>query len=250
MITSNILTRVFNLKYDDRCGTCFTVDREDRQYLVTAAHVVQGIREHDSVAIRRRGGWVDLKVVLVGMGDRGIDIAVLSPHTQVSPTYEVGLGGVSLLGQDVFFLGFPYGLQTPSSALNRGFDFPLVKKATVSSLQGKPGDPMYMLLDGINNPGFSGGPVACTPGGLVLPEHIQKGALKFSFLGVVSGYRYEWEPGYMGGQQTSMAVKANTGIIIAYDICHALEMIDDHPIGFQLPGTQETAAQPISSPDR
>jgi len=233
MITSNILTRVFRLKYGDQCGTCFTADRSGRQYLVTATHVVQNIRETDTVAILKGTTWVDLQVTVVGTGDRGIDIAVLAPSEQVSPTYQVGLGGTILLGQDVFFLGFPYGLQCPAVSLNRGFDFPLVKKATVSSLHGQPGEPQYMLLDGINNPGFSGGPVACTPGGVVSPQWIM-GSMDFWFIGVISGYRYTWEPTYLDGRETSMLVRTNTGIIIAYDISHALAMIDQRPIGFQL----------------
>jgi hypothetical protein len=236
MITSNVLTRVFQLKYDDRPrGTCFTVDRAGRQYIVTAAHCVPDIQKSDSVAIFKNGEWLDLSVNRVGTGDKGIDIAVLAPAFQISPTYEVGLGGTLFLGQDVFFLGFPYGLQTPAAGLNRGFDFPLVKKATISSLQGQPGEPQYMLLDGISNPGFSGGPVACPPGGILLPQ-IMSESLDFWFVGVISSYRVEWQPGFIGKREASWTVRSNTGIILAYDIKHALDMIDQNPIGVHVAG--------------
>jgi len=233
VITSNVLTRVFRLKCRTKCGTCFTVDRAGRQYIVTAAHIVEGIGESDTVALLRGDTWIDVTVALVGTGGPEIDIAVLAPNVRVSPTYEVRLGGTLLLGQDVFFLGFPYGLQTPAAFLNRGFQFPLVKKATVSSLQGQQGETQYMLLDGIINPGFSGGPVACTPAGLVFPQ-LLRNAIEFCFVGVVSGYRFEWEPTYLEEQKTPMAIKANTGIVIAYDIHHAIDMIDRSPIGYQL----------------
>jgi hypothetical protein len=185
------------------------------------------------VEILKGDTWMDLQIVLLGKGIADVDIAVLSPAIQLSPPYRIGQGGLQLLGQDVFFLGFPYGLRMPSTGLNRGFDFPLVKKATISSLCGSPGEPQYMLLDGINNPGFSGGPVVSPPGGLSLPQ-ITSGEMKLEYLGVISSYRFEWESAYERNQKTSLAVKTNTGIIIAYDIKHAFDIIDHKPDGFPL----------------
>ena len=39
----------------------------------------------------------------------------------------------------------------------------------------------------------------------------------------------------MEDQVTPLAYRANTGIIIAYDIKHAVDLIEQNPIGFQLP---------------
>ena len=233
MIISNVLTRVFQLKFNDMCGTCFTLDHQGRQYLVTAAHVIKGINKNDSIEILHMGKWCNINVTIVGIGEEEIDIAVLSHSTQLSPTYELKTAPVVLLGQDVFFLGYPYGLSMSSNSLNRGFEFPLVKKACVSSLNGKPGEALSMYLDGINNPGFSGGPVVCPPGGLIEPG-LSKGSMDFWLVGVISGYRFEWMPTYQRNKQTDIEVKTNTGIIIAYDIKHAIEMIEKNPIGFSL----------------
>ncbi len=41
MTIANILNRTFHMSYGGSTGTCFTVDVDGRQYLVTARHVVQ-----------------------------------------------------------------------------------------------------------------------------------------------------------------------------------------------------------------
>ena len=102
--------------------------------------------------------------------------------------------------------------------LNGGFPLPLVKKAPVSAIQfrGKP-----LLLDGHNNVGFSGGPVA------------RRGTKEEqTVVGIVSGYHAERENVQdENGDEAPYTYEANTGIIIAHDIRHALDLIRANPIG-------------------
>ena len=49
MITTNVLQRTFHLKYGANSGTCFTIDIDGRQYVVTARHVVKDICADDFV---------------------------------------------------------------------------------------------------------------------------------------------------------------------------------------------------------
>jgi hypothetical protein len=51
MITSNVIQRVFHLKFGTGTGTCFAIDFEGRQYLVTAKHVVYGLIDKQEVEI-------------------------------------------------------------------------------------------------------------------------------------------------------------------------------------------------------
>ena len=52
--------------------------------------------------------------------------------------------------------------------------------------------------------------------------------------GVVSGYRYGWDNVYVDNKETDMFVRYNTGIIMAYSIDHAIELIRANPIGAPL----------------
>jgi hypothetical protein len=81
------------------------------------------------------------------------------------------------------------------------------------------------ILDGINNPGFSGGPVIIGTGESV------------KFAAVISGY-YLQPTEIIRGNAAQRVPKArkdyvyeNSGFIIAYDIAHAVDAIKKNPIG-------------------
>ena len=135
MVPSNALQRTFRIKYENNTGTCFTIDWLGKQYIVTARHIVEGIPESSIVSIYHDNEWKDLQVVRVGLGAPGFDVAVLAASLQLSPTHPLAPTANSLfLGQDVYFLGFPYGLHIEVGPdLNRSFPMPLVKKAIVSA---------------------------------------------------------------------------------------------------------------------
>lgn len=223
MITANVLRRVFQVGVGDSVATAFAVDHNGRQYLVTAKHVVEG-DQSGSIKIYHEKQWKLLETQLVGYGTGEVDIAVLAPKFQLAPSLlmEPTADGVTL-GQDLYFLGFPYGLRTEIGPINLEFPLPLVKGGILSAMMNfdSKGDEI-LLIDGHNNPGFSGGPVVFSK----LGDRTQ-----FKVAGVVSAYRYEAEPIYHGGHETELAYRANTGIVIAYSIKYALELIEKNPIG-------------------
>ena len=227
MVTTNIFQRTFRIK-STKEGTCFTIDVGDRQYIVTARHLVKNITDQSTVKIMQEEKWKDLQVKLVGHGKGEVDISVLAAELRISPTHPLNptVAGI-ILGQDVYFLGFPYGLMSDIGALNRHFPLPLVKKGIVSMLEFDEG---FILLDGHNNPGFSGGPV------VFLQDNR---GIDFAVAGVVAGYRYAREPVYQNEEQEQKEspigyYKSNTGIILAYSIKHALDLIRQNPIGVKL----------------
>ncbi len=226
MVSTNILQRTFRIKYKGGEGTCFTIDQDGRQYIVTANHVVNGISDADVVSIFHEKRWKKLSVKLVGIAALPVDIAVLAPPQQLSPSHPLPTDAGNLyLSQDVYFLGFPYGLQIDVGPdMNRDFPLPLVKKGIISSLEFSKLHLDYILLDGHNNPGFSGGPVV----------YIPPGSSDLKVAGVISGYHYEWGKVYRQGQKTPLEFQQNTGIIIAYCILHAVELIKRKPIGFYI----------------
>jgi hypothetical protein len=68
-VTSNVLKRTFLIQValsqvKSEFGTAFTIDVDDRQYIVTAKHVVNTLpNEADSmIQILKKNGWSPLKV--------------------------------------------------------------------------------------------------------------------------------------------------------------------------------------------
>ena len=159
MVTSNILQRTFKIK-STQVGTCFTIDVDNRQYIVTARHIVEGLVGQSIVKIRHEEEWKELQVTLVGHGKGEVDLSVLAAEHWNSVTHPLPpTSGGMVLAQDVYFLGFPYELESNVGAPNSNFPLPLVKKGIVSMFEF---DAAYILLDGHNNPGFSGG-TCCLP---------------------------------------------------------------------------------------
>ena len=223
MITSNVITRVFHLKYGIGTGTCFAIDYDDRQYLVTAKHVIANLKDDETVEIYNNQNWNKVNVKIVGHHPTA-DVSVFTIDTILSKLKLEPTSNGIFYGQDTYFLGFPYDLQDiDGGRFNRNFPMPLVKKATLSCFMiDETGE--YMLLDGINNPGFSGGPVVFT----------MKNSQDFRVAGIISGFRFENEPTFHQNRQTPITVRANTGIIFAYDIKNAISLIVENPIGKEI----------------
>ena len=222
-VTANILQRTFRIRYNGNTGTCFTIDVAGGRYLITAKHVVESIRDDAVVDLFHNGHRLPMRVRLVGHGAGHVDVTVLAPQELFGASHSLKLttAGLELAG-DVYFLGFPYGLgMEVKTELNAGFPLPLVKKAAVSALGLEDGP---LLLDGHNNPGFSGGPVA---------RRGKKG--EQIVIGVISAYRYDrYRVRDAMGYETAQTYDTNTGIIIAHDIRCALEIIGDKPIGISI----------------
>jgi len=229
-------------------GTIFSVDVDHREYWITAKHILTGA-EHapygsvtsKSVPLRildpggQGGRWptVDFSVIDAG---KDIDIVILAATEPLLknplPSVSAGSEGI-LLGGDCEFLGFPYGGGWRASFGNgQSFWMPFVKHCNVSAMPSV--EPRVWVLDGINNAGFSGGPVIFKTG----PEQ--------KIMAVVSGYHLEPtdvvssaaakkvplkgpnEPPKTGAK---LRVNMNSGFIIAYDIAYAIDAIHKNPIG-------------------
>lgn len=217
MITANFIHRTFRIRCGNAVGTAFTIDVDDRQYLVTARHVLSQFDQH-GVQIMGNGEWMPVPFQLVGHGPRDVDISVLAASTILTPAglpVEPSSAGATY-GQDLYFLGFPYHFLGNIVFTERGYPLPFVKRATLSCF-----DADVYLLDGHNNPGFSGGPVVFgTPG--VAPSNIAA---------VISGYKYVPEPVFAPGGETGLMYKYNTGIIVSHKIEDAVSLIRARPIG-------------------
>ena len=223
MITNNVIQRVFHISVGDNHGTAFALDHLEKQYLVTARHVL-GNSALESISIFHGDRWKQMPVNIVGIGDGDGDIAVLAPCSQLAPTLplEATTKGI-IVGQRVYFLGFPLGMMGRADKINNNFPIPLVKSGVLSGLRGTP--LWELLVDGHNNPGFSGGPLVFSPPG----EH------EFRVAGVITAYPLAFLPIYdVQGRQIG-SIPENSGIVIGHSIQFAIDLIDKNPIGFALP---------------
>jgi len=167
MITTNIISRTFLISVNDDTGSCFSFEHQDKQYLVTAKHVLDSIDfvcgDRIQIKIFHDEHWKLLNCLIYIHKESEIDIAVLKTETKFSALpVSAGIDNI-IFGGDVYFLGFPYGMFTSFSEgeLNQKFPVPFVKKGILSAIISKY-DITSLYIDAHNNKGFSGGPVITT----------------------------------------------------------------------------------------
>ncbi|WP_223514763.1 serine protease [Pseudomonas sp. GL-R-26] len=218
MILSNILYRTFFIKAE-QYGTAFTIEVEGAEYLVTARHLLDPNDSEPVIRIFRENAWLQVQTKVVGHGRGEIDISVLQLSFRLTDLEFIVVPSTDeiILGQDVYFLGFPYKMWGDVGDFMDGLPCPFAKKGTLSSISIT--KPQVLYVDAINNEGFSGGPLFFYPAGK--PNELR-------IAGVVSKFRVEQEAVLdEKGNPTQMTVPYNTGFLVAYSIKHALDII--HP---------------------
>jgi hypothetical protein len=153
--------------------------------------------------------------------DSDADIAVFETSEKLTQPYEVNVaeqGGGVTMGQQVWFLGYPFGLHSHFSDL----EVPFIKRGTMSAMDTTNPRGVVLYIDGFNNPGFSGGPILFWN----FTTHV------IEIIGVVKGYRTDVARVVVNGQAVDVPILVNSGILIGYSIEHAIEAIEQgqaHP---------------------
>lgn len=223
MVPTSITFRTIHIRKNGATGTAFVLDVDNKQYYITARHVIEGLLTGETIEINYQKVWNNHNVIIIGH----------SPHSDISvfaiPTGKVGGESIKAssdeiyYSQDLYFLGFPFGLQSDIATLNSDFPIPFIKKGILSNfLLEKP--KKILLIDGLNNPGFSGGPVV----------YFHQQTQSFQLAGIISGYRFEIANAMHQNKEIDIQIKTNTGIIISYGIEAALELIHNNPNGVAL----------------
>jgi hypothetical protein len=221
MIPNEFTGRTFLIQCGSQQGTAFTYDRGGRQYIVTARHLISELSARTPFLLSHAGKWLEVPATVVGVGGGEVDIAVLASKGWATRTNgEVFQNNANIVyGQDVYFLGFPFGMFSDVGEFTSRFPLPFVKKAIMSAMSLGSNEAMY--LDGINNPGFSGGPVIGKLGAI--------GPL--AIMAVISGYNAADAKVLHKANDTGLIVRENTGLIRAFHIGSAHALIDANPIG-------------------
>jgi prepilin-type processing-associated H-X9-DG protein len=231
---ANIFTRVLRIEIDSGAlATAFTIEVGEKQYLVTARHVLPDQGPHKLKALGHTVEFVFEGTPVPGI-PQNVDIAVFALPEAVTPQFPLPatLTGMTY-AHDVYFYGYPYGLSSTAAGAER---LPLVKRALMSAMLHDNGAHI-LYLDGFNNPGFSGGPVTFVP-------H-DKGQLHVG--AVISGYRSDLleVKDAKSAEAIGALVEANTGIVVAYSIDHAVAAIEGRPAEIQPPPGGDSPA-PVS----
>jgi S1-C subfamily serine protease len=229
-VPSNVLLRVFQIRiktgpqsYD--AGTTFTIEHAGRQYLLTARHVIRTLCPNNTcpneieIEISKDQVWQKLKVKVLLPAKPQVDIAVLVPEKELSVTFELlpNSAGV-VFGQEVYFLGFPQTLDGKTISTSFGsLRVAFIKRGIISAEDTSDENALVWYIDGFNNPGFSGGPVV----------GMNPTTRQWHVFGVVQGYLTARARTDINNQLIDTNVLVNSGILIAYDIRHAIKAIDD-----------------------
>jgi hypothetical protein len=179
LLSSGHISTCHNINYGDNVGTCFLHSDENGTVFITAAHVIRNIHSGDNILFKRPADWISGTVSAFQFDDEGYDIAAFTiENSKIDIEYVEGRSLAMLPGAELKFLGFPHGLENNYPSGN-GFCTPLVRTAFFSGICSIAGRQLH-ILDGINNPGYSGGPIywAQSDGTPTL-------------FGVISGYRHE-----------------------------------------------------------
>ena len=219
-VPQEILNRTLFINGGRELGTAFTIDYNGKIYLVTARHVVAGLPTGSTtIKIQRSGNWEDYHVVkTLFPRSNDVDIAVLETDEKAAEPFHVAIsktGGPSF-GQQVWFLGYPWGIHSRA----RNGELPFIKRGTMSAIDASNDDAVVLYIDGFNNPGFSGGPIV----------YWSFSERAYRLLGVVKGYKEDTAKVVINGEHADTQLLVNSGILIGYSIEHATQAIDQEKL--------------------
>ena len=198
-----LLRQTFQIRTPAGVGTAFTVELNERQYIVTARHMVGSVVPKVIEMQLSASGWREVPVSVVAVVEPPVDVAVLATNFLLGSRSRVPVGvGTVGFGQPVRFLGYPFGLDfTPVPGV-RTAPLPFIKAGILSALRPIPTEAglFELYVDAAGNPGFSGGP-------LVLPRFPTREGetITWSIAGVVTS-----------GVTHSVPLKDTTGTIVGY----------------------------------
>lgn len=214
--TLKILDQVYLIQSDTLSGTCFAVDYNNEEYLVTARHIFRRLIKSDTsvfIKLYVKGRISDYTAKFYTHKNPSIDIAVLKLNDKINKKESYPLTGHIVIGQDVYFLGYPTFGGHIFYTQSHSEIFPFIKRAIVSASVNINDTTSIMFLDGQNNPGFSGGPI-------MYYDYFDN---KHKIIGIISGY-YLQEANL---DTTSYKYYENSGIIKGYYIKQAVEIIEN-----------------------
>ena len=214
----SLLRSTFHIRCGGGTGSAFTIRYNNQEFIVTARHNIEPIigDSHPIIEVSFKDSWAALYVSIVGVGDEVLDIAILRIEGLdiVPSSYIPATSGGLTIGQQVYLLGFPLGMQA-GSPNDTVFPYPLVKSGVFCGSDSVY-NPIHLFVDCLGNMGFSGGPLIFHPNNDPNNPHIA---------GVFVQFRKDHVRLPSGGTIDL----GNSGIGIAIDIRHVIAIINSNP---------------------
>ena len=217
--TTNVLGRTFFIK-NAQYGSGVVVDYKGNLYLLTASHLLTDPYD-GQLKMEVAQKWGDFFSHRLIARSKTTDVAILELkyHGLVHNVFSkiplpLKSDGVCM-GQHVHFLGFP--LKMAEYVKYNSFEnrpYPITKGAILSLISNG-----ELILDGMNNVGFSGGPIVFYHDG------------RHNVCGIVTRYKEEMRDVQMSNEEWEEELKAiyheNTGIMYGCDAVVIKRMIDN-----------------------
>jgi S1-C subfamily serine protease len=218
-----ILLRTAPVRVGQEYGTAFVIDYKERQYLVTAKHLVKNLPSKDAtIQLFENLQWTDLRADILNCKSSEVDAVALRfdkpEKLSVNPAVEVSRTGAQI-GAAIFFFGFPnFGREVGLYTLfaTTGQHLPMVKRGILSASDWIDEDANLLYFDAFNNKGFSGGPIIA----------FDTAKKQWQIVAVVSGYLPEASQVRLQGHSVDSRDLVNSGVMIGYSIRHVLDAID------------------------
>lgn len=261
VVSAGVLARTMMIRYQNETATVFTVDIDNREYWITAKHLFTKAKhapygsftqkvvivdilpemrqEHETAT-----GWISGAFKVLDPG-QDIDILILASNKPVIDTagpqhlIQTSGGPGPTFGADCEFVGFPYGSAWQAMwETGEMLRLPFIKHCTVSGRFSEP-QSIY-VLDGINNHGFSGGPVvfgstdnqyifAVISGYQPEPVEVVPVEENKSTPKSVQPQKPKAQP--KTDQHPKEKVDVNSGFIFAYDFKYVIDAVRRNPFG-------------------
>lgn len=217
ILTLGIAQRLLKVRCAPYQGTAFTIEYEERQYVVTAAHVVIE-RAAAPFQCWRNGGWVDLAVTGWWVpSDAQIDVAVGALRYPASQPLYCPLTGTGIsVGQDVSFAGFPHGMSGDEHDLLAGRPTGVVRRGILAALKR---ERFQLWIDAGACVGFSGAPILWSP---AFPISKNDAHVDVRIAGILAEEHRMPSPLRAGDKESALTLDIPLGIARAFDIVHAV----------------------------
>ena len=229
-IPAEILRQTFQVRVNNRTGTAFTVEVDERQYIVTAQHLLGSANPQAVEMWISADGWRQVPVEIVGIAKPPVDVAVLATNFALGSRSRVSVGVETVdYGQALWFLGYPFGLDFEPVPDFRAAPLPFVKAGILSGLRRVPNEKglLEFFVDAAGNKGFSGGP-------LILRRRSanEGGIVTWHVVGVVTSRITHPVPLKNVSGTVVGSVDVDAGILRATSIDAVTRLIRANPVGY------------------
>ena len=215
LVSKEVLTRVFKIYSCSGVGTGFILEHKGKNFLITAKHLFakEEYPKSTIISIESQNRKMEIENEIYYHSDNDIDVAVIKTNAFDGRNFSKVNYTISemILSQDVFLVGFPYGLDNKLYELNNGYPIPIVKKGILSGFSKD-----KILIDWDNNQGFSGGPIV----------YRKVKGLNYSDEMCIAGVIVSYILHQIYEDTEKNKIYENSGIGIAINIERVLEIID------------------------